>query len=49
LLFDEDEVKMLKRSDYYFKLDENAKRRYEQKLSMLNLTEDPFSWKENDF
>lgn len=40
---------MNKRSDYYFKLDENAKRRYEQKLFMLDLTEDPFSWKENEF
>ena len=37
------------RPDYYFKLDETAKKRYEEKLAVLKLSTDPFSLKENSF
>ena len=37
------------RPDYYFKLDETAKKRHEEKLAVFKLSTDPFSLKENSF
>ena len=37
------------RSDYYYKLDIPAKRRYEEKLIQLELENDPYTLKDTDY